>query len=65
MQVAYHEQLHAPEGTVVLSVASHHVVDGIQQVAAHHTYLVNDEQVECAYDVAFGIAELVPAVVFA
>ena len=47
-QVADHEQLHAPEGGRRASVFAQGVVDGIEQVGAHHRNLIDYEQIERA-----------------
>ena len=46
LQVANHEQLHTAEGHMVVAEPAQHGVDGVEQVAPHHRYLVDDEQVE-------------------
>ena len=64
LQVANEQQLHPAEGAVVASVAAHDRVDGVEQVGAHHAYLVDHEQVERAQYVAFHLAKLVAALLF-
>ena len=41
-KVTYHQQLHTAEGAGVVAIASQHRVDGVEQVAPHHTDLVDD-----------------------
>ena len=55
LQVADHEQLHASEGLRGVAETAKHGVDGIEEVGAHHAYLVDDKQVERCYDAAFGL----------
>ncbi len=59
VQVANHEELHTAERQVVaLAKLSEHGIDGIEQVAAHHTDLVDDQKVDASDDVALRLAEL-------
>ena len=44
--VANHQQLHSAERLVVVAHSSHHGINGVEQVGAHHRYLVDDEQVD-------------------
>ena len=60
LQVAYHEQLNAAKGQIVLTITAHHRVDGIKQVAAHHTDLVDDQEIHRTNDVSLHLAELKP-----
>ncbi len=64
MQVAYHQELHTAKGKVVLAITAHHGIDGIEQVTAHHTDLVDDQQVHRTDDVSLHLAELI-ALLFA
>ena len=58
LQVANHEQLHAAEGFIMVAVAAHHRVDGVEQVGAHHRDLVDDEQVERGQNLALLATEV-------
>ena len=59
LQVAYHQQLHAAERLVFVTIAAQHPVDGVKQIASHHRYLIDHEDVECADDFALLLAEVV------
>ena len=58
VHVANHKQLHAAEGSTAATVAPQGHVDGVEQVGAHHGYLVDDEQLEGTYDVELGLVYL-------
>ena len=58
LQVTDEQQLHAAEGPVAVAVLAQHAVDGIEQVATHHGYLVDDEEVEGAQDALLLLAHL-------
>ena len=60
LQVANHEQLDASEGFEMVAEAPQHMVDGVEQVAAHHGNLVDDEQVERCDDASLLLAEVKP-----
>ena len=53
VDVAYHQHLHATERLVVVPHTSHHRIDGIEEVGAHHRYLVNHQQFQRADDFQF------------
>ena len=58
LQVTDHQQLYTAEGLVSVAEAPEYGVDGIEQVAAHHRDLVDDQQVERGDDAAFLLAEV-------
>ena len=60
MQIAYHEKLNASERQVVaLAILTQYGIDGIEQIAAHHTDFVDDKQVDASDDVTFQITEFI------
>ena len=58
LQVADHQQLHATEGLVAVTETTQYTVDGIEEVATHHRYLIDDQQVERRDDLPFLFAEV-------
>ena len=59
LKVANHQQLDAAEGQTGVAETAQHVVNGIEQVAAHHADFVDYKQVERAHDVALLLREVV------
>ena len=59
MQIAYHEQLHASKGQIMLAVSPEHGIDGIEQIAPHHTDFVYHQEVDRADDFALQGAKLI------
>ena len=60
LQIAYHQELHTAERQVVaLAVLAKHRVDGVEQIAAHHTDFIEDQQVDASDDVSLEFAELI------
>ena len=58
LQIANHHQLNASERSAGFAIATQYGVDGIKQIAPHHGYLVDNQQVECADDAAFLLSEI-------
>ena len=58
LQVANHQQLYPAKGLIAVAEPAQHAVDGVQQVAAHHRYLVNDQQVQRRDDFPLLLAEI-------
>ena len=48
-EVAYHQQLHTSEGTLVATAEAQHVVHGVEHIRPHHAYLVYHKKVDGAY----------------
>lgn len=44
---------------MTLAVLTKHGVDGVEQIAAHHTDLIDDQQVDASDDVSLEFAELI------
>ena len=59
VKVTDHQQLHTAKGPCRITVSSQHIVDGIEQVAAHHGDLVDDQHVERADDAPFLLAKVI------
>ena len=59
LQVAYHQQLHSAERQMGLTETPQYGIYGIQYVGTHHTYLINDKQVEATNQPLLLLAELV------
>ena len=60
LQIAYHQELHTAERQIVaLAVLAKHRVDGVEQIAAHHTDFIDDQQVDASDDVSLEFAELI------
>ena len=58
LYVAYHQKLHASKCLVAATHFSQHCVDSIEEVGTHHTYLIDDEEVEATYYLQFRLAQL-------
>ena len=50
LKVADHEELHSAEGEGRAAIFAQGIVDGVEEVGAHHGDLVDDEEVESADD---------------
>ena len=62
LQIAYHQELHTAERQVVaLAVLAKHRVDGVEQIAAHHTDFIDDQQVDASDDVS-PLPKVVPGI---
>ena len=60
LQIAYHQELHTTERQIVaLAILAKHRIYSIEQIAAHHTDFVDNEQVDTADDIALELAELI------
>lgn len=60
LQIAYHQELHTTERQIVaLAILAKHRIYSIEQIAAHHTDFVDNEQVDTSDDIALELAELI------
>lgn len=60
LQIAYHQELHTTKRQIVaLAILAKHRIYSIEQIAAHHTDFVDNEQVDTADDIALELAELI------
>lgn len=60
LQIAYHQELHTTKRQIVaLAILAKHRIYSIEQIAAHHTDFVDNEQVDTADDIALEFAELI------
>ena len=55
--VADHQQLYTAERAAVATIAPEGGVDSVEQVGSHHRNLVDDKQLERAYDAHFGLVQ--------
>ena len=46
LQIANHQQLHAAEGLIMITIPSQYGVDGIKQITSYHRDLIDNQQVE-------------------
>ena len=58
LQVANHQQLHPAKRQTTVTETSQHMVYRIKQVATHHAYLVDNQQIHRADDTAFLCTEI-------
>ena len=57
MQIPDHEQLHATEGLIIVTVPTQDRIHGIQQVGPHHADFVYHQQIKALDNPLFFLAE--------